>query len=256
MTGSSIATKTPVVKQLVELLGERHGGTCSNVKQHGSINEINQALEEVLANEMIDTVLSVGGGSPIDSAKMISYLVNERKGYFLRHISIPTTLSAAECTPGGGYTQENGTKVGFMNVGMGIHTIFYDPTITQYTPVRLWLASGIRAVDHAVETFYHPYATEMPWKALASWGLWTLFRELPKSKESHPLEHDVITKLQLAAYATSGFRGANFRGGMGLSHALGHALGSPYGIPRKYCRCRTIAAADNSFQTAKQVVLH
>ena len=233
ITGESIATKTPLLKQLATFLGSQYAGSCSSIKQHGHVNEINQALEEVSRDPSIDTILSVGGGSPIDSAKTISFRINEKTGKFLTHISIPTTLSAAECTPGGGYTGENGVKIGFMNPGMGITAIFYDPSFSQYTPLKLWLASGIRAVDHAVETFYHPYASEMPWKALASWGLWTLFKELPQSKETHPHDLDIVTKLQLAAYATSGFRGANFRGGMGLSHSLGHALGSPYRIPRK-----------------------
>jgi alcohol dehydrogenase class IV len=86
-----------------------------------------------------------------------------------------------------------------------------------------------------VETFYHPYATEVPWKGLAGWALGTLFENLPKCchQQSDEDNDDVLTKLLLAAYASSGFRGANFRGGMGLSHSLGHAMGSPYGIPRE-----------------------
>jgi hypothetical protein len=49
--------------------------------------------------------------------------------------------SAAECTPGGGYTKEDG---GFMSAGMGISAIFYDPTFARYTPNKLWLATGIQ----------------------------------------------------------------------------------------------------------------
>jgi len=50
----------------------------------------------------------------------------------------------------------------------------------------------------------------------------------------------VITKLQLAAFASLGFLGYNIKGGLGLSHALGYALGSPYSIPHGITSCLTL----------------
>lgn len=50
-----------------------------------------------MSNDKIDTIISVGGGSPIDSGKAISYRLHEKSGKWLHHISIPTTLSVAEC---------------------------------------------------------------------------------------------------------------------------------------------------------------
>ena len=267
VTGQSLATKTPLIRQLEELLGEHHAGTFAGIKQHGEAAGVDQAFAAVLANPSIDTILSVGGGSPIDAAKVVSYRMNEQRGSFLFHIAIPTTLSAAECTPGGGYTRQDGTKVGFMAPGMGLSAIFYDPSFARHTPRNLILGSGMRAVDHAVESVYHPNASLMPWKAMACWAIGVLFQYLPQvtaySDDSNGTGSrqpgdaravrrsmhtddgdggdggdcgnmdDALTMLMLAAFASSGFRGANFSGGMGLSHSLGHALGSPYGIPRK-----------------------
>src|SRR5690606_22652818 len=135
----------------------------------------------------------------------------------------------------GGYTKADGRKTGFGAPGMGITAIFYDGSYSKHTPKELFLSTGMRAVDHAVESYYHPYATEMPWKAMSSWALGTLFECLPKAKASHPNDEETIVRLHLAAFASLGFRGKNVQGGMGLSHSLGHALGSPYGIPRKLC---------------------
>ena len=237
ISGTSIAIKTPLIQQLESLLGDHHAGTYTGIKQHGQADGVEEATELVSQRPYIDTILSVGGGSPIDSAKTISFRIHERTGQFLTHIAIPTTLSAAECTAGGGFTRLDGTKIGFMHPGMGVSAIFYDAAIARFTPQRLWLATGMRAVDHAVETMYHPNASEVPWKALACWSLAALAEGLPSAKELHGSESeaadDVTTKLQLAAFASSGLRGSNFRGGMGLSHSLGHALGSPYGIPRE-----------------------
>ena len=234
VTGQSIASKTPLLSQVVSLLGDKHAGTFSNIKQHGQAEGVDQATAAVDKDSSIDTILSIGGGSPIDAAKTISLRTHQKTGKWLTHITIPTTLSAAECTAGGGYTNSDRVKVGFTAVGMGVYAIFYDPGYSKYTPTRLWLATGVRAIDHAVEACYHPYATEMPWKAMARWALATLFEKLPLSKSSQPLDEDVITRLHLAAFASLGFRGGNVRGGMGLSHSLGHALGSPYGIPREF----------------------
>jgi alcohol dehydrogenase class IV len=233
ITGTSIATKTPLLQRVEGVLGFHHAGTFSDIKQHGQVADVDQATEIVAANPRIDTILSVGGGSPIDSAKVISYRMFKTRGQFLTHVSIPTTLSAAECTAGGGYTKADGVKTGLSAPGMGVSAIFYDAEYARHTPTRLWIATGVRAVDHAVESYYHPDASEMPWKILSNWALSTLFEYLPKAHESHPLDEDVITKLQLAAFASLGFLGNNFKGGMGLSHSLGHALGSSYGIPRR-----------------------
>lgn len=129
--------------------------------------------------------------------------------------------------------------------------IFYDPNFTRHTPSRLLLSTGIRALDHAVETIYHPNSSEVPWKTMASTSIKTLFEYLPAlSKSSLPANQgetevksplsttcdDILVRLHLAAWAAAGLRGSNFGGGMGLSHSLGHALGSPYGIARKLPR--------------------
>lgn len=235
ITGTSIYTKTPLINNLEALLGHSHAATFSGIQQHGQEDGVDQAAKLAADIQEIDTILSIGGGSPIDSAKTVCYRIHEKAGRKLVHMAIPTTLSAAECTAGGGFTRPDGTKVGFMHPAMGVSVIFYDASFARYTPERLWLSTGMRAVDHAVETMYHPNASEMPWKALAIWALTILAENLPLVKDTHGSEaaDDFTTKLQLAAFASSGLRGSNFSGGMGLSHSLGHALGSPYGIPRK-----------------------
>ncbi|CAF3529761.1 unnamed protein product [Rotaria sp. Silwood1] len=57
-----------------------------------------------LINTNGDGIIAVGGGSPIDAAKLIVYLYKEETGRLLKLISIPTTLSAAEYTIIAGYT--------------------------------------------------------------------------------------------------------------------------------------------------------
>ena len=92
ITGSSLANKTPLVKQVEELLGSKHhAGTFSKIGQHAPIKELDEATDQVKNDPTIDTIISIGGGSPIDSAKAISYRVHEKSDKFLTHITIPTS---------------------------------------------------------------------------------------------------------------------------------------------------------------------
>ena len=240
VTGNSLATKTPLVKNLEDLLGAHHAGTFSKIAQHAPVAQLDEATELVLKDPSIDTVISLGGGSPIDSSKAISHRQEQKSGKALHHISIPTTLSAAECTHFAGYTEKNGMKTGVAGPGMAIKVIIYDPGYAKYTPTKLWLATGMRAMDHSMESMYHPTATEMPAKVMCMQAAATFFELLPKAKETHPNDEETITKLLLAAYMSLGFLGTNVKGGLGLSHSLGYALGSPYGIPHGETSCLTL----------------
>ena len=231
VTGSSLYTNTPLISDLEGLLtAERHAGTFGSITQHAGVAELDKATEAVAADPSIDTLISVGGGSPIDSAKAISYRQHEKTGKFLTHIAIPTTLSAAECTAMAGYTGEDGVKTGVRDENLAVAAIFYDPTFAAYTPTRLWLSTGLRALDHAIESLYHPRATEMPCHVMNLYAAAELFRGLPKASKSHPHDEDLSTRLFLAAYASLGFIGMNATGGLGLSHTLGYALGRSYSI--------------------------
>lgn len=150
ITGNSLATKSPLIKQVESLLGsKRHAGTFSNISQHAPVAEIDKATNAVREDSAIDTIISIGGGSPIDSAKAISYRVHEKTGSFLHHVTIPTTLSAAECTFFAGYTTEEGVKSLVKDFALVPKVIIYDADfVVGYSPVHLYLSTGIRAVDH------------------------------------------------------------------------------------------------------------
>ncbi|KAF2999763.1 hypothetical protein E8E13_005195 [Curvularia kusanoi] len=239
ITGNSLATKTPLVQSVEDLLGSKHAGTFSKIGEHAPVAQLDEATKLVEDDPSIDTVISIGGGSPIDSAKAISYRLHENNAKWLHHIAIPTTLSASECTFMAGYTESSGVKTGVRAKELVPHVVLYDASFALHTPSRLWTSTGLRALDHALELLYHPTASEMParWQALQAAS--ALFKHLPEYQKD-PKNEDVITKLQLAAFASLGFLGYNVKGGLGLSHALGYALGSPYKIPHGITSCLTL----------------
>lgn len=241
ITGSSLASETPLIQQVEKLLGSKHhAGTFSNIKQHAPVAQLDEATDIVQKDSSIDTIISIGGGSPIDSAKAISHRTHEKSNKYLYHITIPTTLSAAECTMLAGYTSEEGKKIGVSGLELVPKVIIYDSKFALETPQRLWLSTGIRSLDHAVEVLYHPKAAEAPAKALVLTAIEGLFSYLPKSK-AEPKNEDYITRLQLASFSSLYPLGLDVGGGLGLSHTMGYALGSPYGIPHGITSCISLA---------------
>ena len=92
--------QTDVISDIELLLQSKnlYGGTFSNIGEHSPIANIRAALQEVKSSKS-DTIISVGGGSPIDASKAIIYYAQqELGGEFMKQIAIPTTLSAAEYT--------------------------------------------------------------------------------------------------------------------------------------------------------------
>lgn len=256
ITGNSLATKTPLIKQVEQLLGAKHAGTFSKIGEHAPVAQLDEATKIVENDSSVDTVISIGGGSPIDSSKAISYRLHDKSGKWLHHIAIPTTLSASECTMMAGYTESNGVKTGVRAKELVPHVVLYDASFALHTPQRLWTSTGLRALDHALELLYHPTASEMPARWLCLQSAASLFTNLPKYK-SNPKDEHVITTLQLAAFSSLGFLGYNIKGGLGLSHALGYALGSPYGIPHGITSCLTlghvIKLKSNDAEAAAQI---
>ncbi|ODH50146.1 hypothetical protein GX48_03702 [Paracoccidioides brasiliensis] len=216
ITGRSLREKTPVIKQIEEILGiEHHVGTYSGVRQHAPLADIESAISAVRESGA-DVLVSVGGGSPIDAAKAIAYHLHVNNDdanggrKWIPSIAVPTTLSVAETTKNAGFTNAEGAKVSVSD------------------------AELIRALDHALELLYVPSAPEVPTKHLALASLTGLFTLLPKC-HANPKDADVRQRLFLAGYAA--LFPFLFSGALGLSHAIGHAIGASYGIPHGITSC-------------------
>ncbi len=56
-------------------------------------------------------------------------------------------------------------KEGYDYTGMAPNIVVLDPAMTIGTPSRLWFGTGMRAIDHAVETWCSP-STLRPFRTL------------------------------------------------------------------------------------------
>ncbi len=198
----------------------------ATIAQHAPVAQIEEAINEARAAG-VDGVVSFGGGSPIDAAKVVALRVGG-----LPHVAVPTTLSVAELAAGAGFTDETGTKAGLREPGLLPTAVVYDPEVTLATPMELWLSTGIRALDHAVEGFLadgeHPFNDVMALEAIRR-----LFDSLPRAK-SEPKNLDVRTENQIAAWFSFTLPAAS---ASGLSHMMGKQIGARHGIPHGVTSC-------------------
>ena len=199
-----------------------------------------------------DVIVAIGGGSVIDAAKVMlgclwdglstsadldRLLMHGHKtppNRPVRMIAVPTTLSAAEFTPLAGITDpERGAKDLFQHPYYAPSIVVLDPSATQNTPEWLLLSTGVRSIDHCVETLCSsrpsPYAD-----ALAGEGLRRLSSGLRALRDA-PADPKARLDCQLGAWLS--ISGPVSGVPLGASHAIGRVLGAACGVPHGHTSC-------------------
>jgi maleylacetate reductase len=235
---TDVVAALPILKQVTGALGDKCASVFTGIIQHvprGTVNELAKEIERANA----DSLVSLGGGSPIDSTKVAMYGLLDRRQ--LVHIAVPTTLSAAEYTHAGGVTDESTrVKSGVYDPRVLPRTVINDPALTLATPDWLWVSTGIRALDHAIECSYairhQPISDALAAKSIA------LFVEHLKPSISTKGEEQLAHRghCQFAAwYSIYGAMNTRF----GLSHLLGHQIGPRWNVPHGVTSCITLPNA-------------
>jgi maleylacetate reductase len=229
VTGRSLQEKTDLVRRVEALLGAKHAGTFAAMGQHTPGGAVQRAAGEA---RDADLLVSLGGGSVIDGTKAVA-----RELGYPAQVAVPTTLSGAEWAHRVGVTDEaKRRKGGFSDPRAVPPVVVLDPEATLFTPEKLWLSTGIRALDHAVEGFL--FGGEHPVTDVTGLeGARRLMEYLPRSKED-PEDIEVRLELQIAAWLS--YFGP-FNTPMGLSHQLGRRIGASYEVPHGVTSCITLA---------------
>ena len=258
ITGNTLFAKTDLVDKVKQAAGSRIAEVIHETSQHVPRSVVLKCAEQARTGG-IDGVISFGGGSANDTAKAVVLALAEditdgtgfdkmmiKFGYpdkieipamtadhVLPSVAIPTTLSAGEYTHFIGITDEDRkVKDLYIDKKLTAKVVFLDPEVTMATPHWLWLSSGMRSVDHAVEalcsTTAHPFTD-----ALAAHSLKMLAQFLRRSK-ADPQDQDARLQLQVASWM-SVFGLANVT--LGLSHGTGHQLGARCGVPHGVTSC-------------------
>jgi alcohol dehydrogenase class IV len=223
VVSSASVSKTKIFNGILNSLGVDYS-LMNQITQHSPMEEIEHAVE-VYRNNMCDGILSIGGGSVTDSSKVIRYY------YDLKaiHIAVPTTLSASEFSHIAGYTI-GGDKSGVRDKKITPTEVILDPSATVETPEKLWRSTGIRSLDHCVETIIQPNILHISKKASLN-GIKLLFENLSSNELKSRLNCQIASWYSYFQVYDSP---------MGISHNIGRIIGSKFHIPHGITSCITL----------------
>jgi maleylacetate reductase len=256
LVANSLKTQTDAITEVEKALGDRHAFTVAGVPPHTPESAVLAATASA-RRERADLLVSIGGGSVTDAAKVIlvclehgidthQKLAEHRMKWSngsplqppfgpprIPMIAVPTTLSASEYTPIGSATDDaTRAKNAYGHLQLNIASIILDPKITLHTPEWLWLSTGIRAVDHAAEGLASLRSNDFC-DGLDASALRLLGSNLARVK-ANPSDMEARLTCQMGSWqATMPLSHT----AMGLSHAISHALGSACHVPYGYTSC-------------------
>lgn len=242
-----------------DLLGERCAAVFPRCSAHLPVAVIDD-LVRTTSTARADVVVSIGGGSVSDAGKaaVAAHAIGARTAADLRRlrvrvtpasiagslpadsappipqIAVPTTLSAAEYC-GAFAMSSDGVKDAYSDVRLTPRVVLLDPFAARATPDRLWAATGMRAMDHAVESFVSRRPSP-PTDATAARAAHLLFEHLPASVDGPDRDEARLQCLIAGWLSMFGFHNA----GLGLSHAIGHQLGARWQVPHGETSCVTL----------------
>ena len=258
LASGTLARETDVVEAVKHVLGNRLAGICTKIGAHTPRPDV-VAAANAAREAKADALLTVGGGSVTDAAKMVGLCLGNdvtepdqlealraRTGADgktirpqlrpppVRSSAIPTTLSAGEFTAMAGCTDPVAqAKQSYAHPLMMPRAVILDPAATIYTPEWLFLSTGIRAVDHAVEDICsinsQPFSDGTSLQALR-----LLARGLP-AVHANPKDLDARLDCQLGAWLS--ITGSQNGVSKGASHGIGHVLGGTAHVPHGYTSC-------------------
>lgn len=245
------------VAGIVAMLGDRLAGRFDGVRAHAPRDCIVEGAAAIRAAGA-DLLLAVGGGSVIDAAKVMSLCVrhgherieqldphaNRRTPdtgrapadaeHWLRVLAVPTTLSGAEFASSGGATDPRSRmKEAFVEPMLMPVSVILDPAMTFATPLPLMLATGIKAIDHAIERVTsvtaNPYSD-----AVSLLALRLLAQSLPaiRRRPDDPIPRNDAQYGMFMSLAGSASGVA-----VNVSHAIGHVLGAHAAVPHGETSC-------------------
>jgi maleylacetate reductase len=255
LSSGTLNRESDVVKGIIAALGNKSAGLWDRIGAHTPRNDVVAAANAARAARA-DLIVTAGGGSITDAGKLVQLClangvtlpqqlddyrvltgkgsVRETRAPTVRQIAVPTTLSAGEFGFTAGCTDTaRKVKEGYRHPMLVPRVVVLDPAATVPIPLWLFLSTGIRAVDHAVEDLCSPDCTAYS-EAASIHALKLLSRGLRASKaEPAKLEarHDCLMGMWLSMV------GSQSGVSKGASHAIGHILGGTAGVPHGYTSC-------------------
>jgi aldehyde dehydrogenase (NAD+) len=238
VTDPVLASKTDLVDRVRKALGSLHVGTFSDVEPDSGVHVVNNGAAYA-TGVGADCLVSVGGGSVIDTAKGMAIVMKEGGSLmdyegFQRlsraqtpHVVIPTTAgTGSEVTYAAVIKDhERKQKLLFGDNHIIPNTAILDPKLTEKLPKLLTAATGMDALSHCLEAIHSQQAEPLA-DGLALHGLRLIREYLPRAVDDGA---DMLARGMMLQAATLG--GAAFSNAqVGIVHAIAHTIGARHGV--------------------------
>lgn len=188
-----------------------------------------------------DSLLAIGGGSAIDTAKAVKIKLAEASIDLMNFkavlrmvkptrplIVIPTTAgTGSEVTSAAVISDpDRGIKMSLLSPAMPPNTAIIDPRMTATLPPRLTASTGMDALTHAIEAYLATQKNPIS-DAVATQAITLIAHNLIEA-----VQHGGNLKARLAMANAATLAGIAFSNSMvSMVHALGHSLGAVCHIP-------------------------
>jgi alcohol dehydrogenase class IV len=277
VVSKSLDANTDKVHNLESALGEKFVGKKAGVGAHSPYADV-LAIARLMHERDADAVVCIGSSSYSDATKnarllhatfpadqlvyeTMEMLIDQSSGRTrpgvlqkpkTKIILIPSSLSVSEYNPISSATNRNGKKQHFNTmdfVAGAADMVLLDPEIAATAPPEsLWLPSGARAVDHAVESLCasstQPEGIEAAKRSLKALleGL-TTYKERLDAAKNRTQDEDMLKGIsECQAGARESLMGMLCYGSkLGPSHAIGHQLGSVGKVAHGHTSCVCLA---------------
>ncbi len=238
---------TDKVTEILDEIGVSHQ-IFSDVLPDPDLATIKNALKDIDSFKP-DVIIALGGGSPIDAAKIMWLMYEQpelsfedlamrfmdiRKRIFefpetgrkAQMIAIPTTSgTGSEVTPFAVITDnETGIKYPIADYALTPNMAIVDANLVLSMPKSLCAAGGIDALTHSIEALSSTLATEYT-NGMALEAIRLIFKYLPISYKEGENNLQAREKVHHAA-TMAGMAFANAF--LGVCHSMAHKLGSKY----------------------------
>jgi alcohol dehydrogenase class IV len=187
-----------------------------------------------------DGVIAIGGGSPMDAAKLIALLAEHEPAPLAEYaiggarartvrrddiapiVAMPTTSGTGSELSTGAVVTDHAARVKWtvLHPALLPRAVVADPEVTVGVPAAITAATGLDALTHAIEALcapsYHPMCDGIALEAIRM-----LFANLPRAIAA-PADPTARSHLMMAASMAA----VAFQKGLGLVHAMAHPLGA------------------------------
>ena len=241
---------TKKITEILDAEGITHA-TFFNVTPDPTIACANEGVKQ-MRDFKPDVIIAVGGGSPMDAAKIMwvmyehpeidfldmamRFMDIRKRVYTFPHmgdkalfVAIPTTAgTGSEVTPFAVITDEvTGSKYPLADYELMPDIAIVDADLMMSIPKGLTSCSGIDAMSHSLEAIASVMATDFT-NGIAKEAIKLIFDYLPSAYEKGA--HDAIAREKMANASTmAGMAFANAF--LGVCHSMAHKLGAYWHIP-------------------------